>query len=185
MNFIFSQSLNARNVSNLVGISVECRRLDLLEASLRRTANSIEAVHTLLDLVSKYNYPPDIEASLYALSRRLLEEQNDWFGVFQCLLLQREFHSRRRFVPLPLAVHSFISSLAQSDLAAACQVCFLLYELNDHALLRLVIRDLASHDDASSPLAPILTPILRGEVSNRLYVPSTPPTLASTSSSCV
>ena len=59
------------------------------------------------------------------------------------------------------------------------------YELNDHALLRLVIRDLASHDDASNPLAPILSPILRGEVSNRLYGLSTPPILASTSSSCV
>ena len=88
-------------------------------------------------------------------------------------------------LPCFLAVHSFISTLAQSDLAAACQVCFLLYELNDHALLRLVIRDLASHDDASNPLAPILSPILRGEVSNRLYGISTPPILASTSSSCV
>lgn len=67
-----------------------------------------------------------------------------------------------------LAVHAFIASLAQSDLAAACQVCFLLYELDDHPLLRLVISDLSAHDDAASPLAPLLVPILRGEVSNRL-----------------
>lgn len=75
-----------------------------------------------------------------------------------------------------LAVHSFLSSLAQSDLAAACQICFLLYELNDPSLLRLILRDLASHDDPSKPLAPILAPILGGEVSNRLYRSPTPST---------
>ena len=59
-------------------------------------------------------------------------------------------------------------ALAQADLAAACQVCFLLYELNDHTLLRLVLHDL-SMDSSASEFSPLFTPILRGEVSNRLF----------------
>ena len=69
---------------------------------------------------------------------------------------------------LSLAVHTFLVALAQADLAAACQVCFLLYELNDHTLLRLVLHDL-SMDSSASEFSPLFTPILRGEVSNRLF----------------
>ena len=91
VNFIFSQSLNTRNVSNLVGISVECRRLDLLEASLRRSPNLSESIRILLDMLSKFPSPADVQSDLLSLSHRLLEEIKDWFGVLQCLLLQHNY----------------------------------------------------------------------------------------------
>ena len=86
INYIFEQSLNPQNISHLLGISVECNRLDLLETALRRSPSLPESLHALLKLLEDFNYPEPIRNSLLHLAAPLFGEIHDSYGVFLCRL---------------------------------------------------------------------------------------------------
>ena len=87
MNFIFSQSLNKQNITQLVGISVECNRIDLLEKALRSSQNLSDSLYQLLNLVQDFSYPEHVRERLIHLLSSLYRELNDFYGVFRCCLL--------------------------------------------------------------------------------------------------
>ena len=86
MNFIFSQSLSKQNISQLVGISVECNRLDLLERSLRCSSDLSSSLYHLLSLLQDFDYPESVRNKLLQLICSLFRELGDRYGVFRCLL---------------------------------------------------------------------------------------------------
>ena len=87
MNFIFSQSLNKQSITQMVGISVECNRIDLLEKALRNSHNLSDSLYQLLNLVQDFSYPEHVRERLIHLLSSLYHELNDFYGVFRCHLL--------------------------------------------------------------------------------------------------
>lgn len=87
MNFIFSQSMNKQNVTQMVGISVECNRIDLLEKALRNSPDLEDSLHHLLSLIQDFSYPDNVRERLLHLVSSFYREMGNVYGVFRCLLL--------------------------------------------------------------------------------------------------
>ena len=100
MDFIFSQSLNSQNFSQLIGISVECNRLDLLERALRCSPDLSASLYRLLALLQDFAYAEEERSRLLQVARTLFEELGDRYGVFRCLLRLYDLQGRRRTDPL-------------------------------------------------------------------------------------
>ena len=94
VDFIFSQSLQNQNISQLLGISIECNRLDLLEKALRASSNIHDCLYSILHLIEEFQYPMDVQTKVLKLLQQLFVEENDRFGVFFCLLNQHDTHNR-------------------------------------------------------------------------------------------
>ena len=94
VDFIFSQSLQNQNISQLLGISIECNRLDLLEKALRASSNIHDCLYSILHLIEEFQYPMDVQTKVLKLLQQLFVEENDRFGVFFCLLHQHDIHNR-------------------------------------------------------------------------------------------
>ena len=67
MNFIFSKSLTKENIPQLVGISVECNRIDLLEKALRCSSDLSASLYRLLSVLQEFLYPEPVQTKLLRL----------------------------------------------------------------------------------------------------------------------
>ena len=74
VDFIFSQSLSNHDISNLLGISIECNRLDLLEQALRASPAIRSSLYSVLHLVQEFNYPEDVKTKVLILLQTLFVE---------------------------------------------------------------------------------------------------------------
>lgn len=86
MNFIFSKSLTKENIPQLVGISVECNRIDLLEKALRCSSDLSASLYRLLSVLQDFLYPEPVQTKLLRLVCSLFRELGDRYGMFRCLL---------------------------------------------------------------------------------------------------
>ncbi|KAM7453929.1 hypothetical protein BLSTO_05319 [Blastocystis sp. subtype 1] len=152
INYIFEQSLNPQNISHLLGISVECNRLDLLETALRRSPSLPESLHALLKLLEDFNYPEPIRNSLLHLAATLFGEIHDSYGVFLCRLYLNDLDG----------LTTLLLETASQNPALACQFAFILVHLDDPHLLRFVLARLPA--DATS-----LRAILSKQFTNDLW----------------
>ena len=95
MNFIFSKSLTKENIPQLVGISVECNRIDLLEKALRCSSDLSASLYRLLSVLQDFLYPEPVQTKLLRLVCSLFRELGDRYGMFRCLLTLYDLHGRR------------------------------------------------------------------------------------------
>ena len=79
--------MNKQNVTQMVGISVECNRIDLLEKALRNSPDLEDSLHHLLSLVQDFSYPDNVRERLLHLVSSFYREMGNAYGVFRCLLL--------------------------------------------------------------------------------------------------
>ena len=95
MNFIFSKSLTKENIPQLVGISVECNRIDLLEKALRCSSDLSASLYRLLSVLQDFLYPESVQTKLLRLVCSLFRELGDRYGMFRCLLTLYDLQGRR------------------------------------------------------------------------------------------
>ena len=130
VDFIFSQSLINNDISNLLGISIECNRLDLLDKALRSSSSIRSSLYSVLHLIQEFNYSEDVKTKVLTLLQPLFVEEGDRFGVFLCLLYLHNQADCTCFSILSLVIKLLIQC-SQEDVESAYQMAFFLYELAD------------------------------------------------------
>ena len=163
MNFIFSQSLSKQNISQLVGISVECNRLDLLERSLRCSSDLSSSLYHLLSLLQDFDYPESVRNKLLQLICSLFQELGDRYGVFRCLLHLYNLQGSECLIRIQLLVASLLIDSYTNAPTVADQIAFDLAGLGDEGLITAVLPLLPSDSSVDR-----LRDILRGVVTRQL-----------------
>ncbi len=163
MNFIFSQSLSKQNISQLVGISVECNRLDLLERSLRCSSDLSSSLYHLLSLLQDFDYPESVRNKLLQLICSLFQELGDRYGVFRCLLHLYNLQGSECLIRIQLLVASLLIDSYTNAPTVAYQIAFDLAGLGDEGLITALLPLLPSDSSFDR-----LRDILRGVVTRQL-----------------
>ena len=91
MDFIFSQSFTGENIPNLIGLSIECNRLDLLERALRSSSSISSSLYTSFHYIIHYPFGEDVRGKVLRLLQDLFVEVGDRYGVFLCLLHLQDY----------------------------------------------------------------------------------------------
>jgi hypothetical protein len=166
INFIFSQSLNSNNFSQLLGISVECNRMDLLEEALRRSTDISSSLFSLLKLVNDFNYPSEIRLTLLQLAQRLFQENGNLYGIFKCLLyLHNDTDSTWAYSYL-LLVTDLLLHTTESDKELALQMAFDLFNLQDMHRTRCILERFPKEPSAEQQ---VLKDVLNGKITDAMY----------------
>lgn len=145
MNFIFSQSLNKQNISQMVGISVECNRIDLLEKALRNSQNLSDSLYQLLNLVQDFSYPEHVRERLIHLLSSLYHELNDYYGVFRCHLLLCDLQGSMSIIITYSTIqsHSLVASLFKeitpTHIEIAYQMAFDIAAMDDRGFVTALL----------------------------------------------
>lgn len=173
VDFIFSQSLDNHNVAQLIGISVECNRLDLLERAICSSSDLSASLYSILHFLEEFHYPEDVRSRVLKLVQSIFVKSNDRYGVFICLLYENDLQGCMGVSLVFDIVSSLLIQCCQEDCEMAYQMAFSLYELQNIKLSQRIIESFPKDllEDSQSPLSTV-SAILSGKISKTLYSPS-------------
>lgn len=139
MNFIFSRSLSKENIPQLVGISVECNRIDLLEKALRCSSDLSASLYHLLSVLQDFLYPESVQTKLLRLVCSLFRELGDRYGMFRCLLELYDLQGCSSSSSPSPVVASLLGESLDAVPATAYQMAFDLASLGDEGLVTALL----------------------------------------------